>query len=605
MAELRFQHPQPMKNYSSILSELLMCSTALGAGVVPPFDELYDESGMIFASAVSDQFKSRMRRASAAFNQATAAEERVLRRRVQSLETDLVDDVPGTLDELTLAREQMIEQRYPYCNDYAATRDLLLELAARSRHKHITVMDDQGFRLGMSLKYSPTFSRESTLLSLTVGYGLNQAITRAHGTGDIKVTTLGNGLNPPCTYFSSPPAALVKKMSDKLCSSTILSPLQGYAVVIAEEPVSDASIDATTEDIVKLLDTYYTIGHKPESERASFVLQSDELRVAWEQFLTGDDVFKILEIPDNRIGRAAKLLKHWNIKPKVAAAYATRAAFCKAALETVKIEHNANLLKIALRDRHLEQAIEFFKELYRELSVKVQAAERLAENAEKARAVRSDVVPSPAKQEAAIDALMTAIESSPNRMISRDAAIRTHNVSPALLDYIVANSSTLTELCGREQINMGKTKRAYALKADTFTDVGESIDDFNEAEEIYALEPSSSMFDEMETVRHELMVLAKVCDRGLEGLPAIPITKLTSRQLRCLPPILARYTDCFAIRGTSKFPELPHLVKSVTDPDAPLEPDVPTVWVRRAKDGKPFRDWKIAVKLGFSEAWSE
>ena len=593
-----------MKNYASILSELLMCSTALGAGVVPPFDELYDSSGLIFASAVSDEFKSFMRRASVEFHQSTADEESALRREVQSLETDFANDVPGVHDELIVAREQLDSKRYPFCNDYAATRDLVVEMAHKSRHKHVTVMDEQGFRLGMSLKYSPTFSRESTFLTLTTGYATHQALIRIPGTGDIKVTNLGNGISPVCTYFSSPPAALVKKMSDKLCSSTIMSPLQGHAVVIAEEPVRGVSIDANVENIVKLLNTYYVVGHVKIENRAHCVLQSDELNDKWKKFLTGYDVLKILEIPVNRMDRAEKLLKHWHIKPKVAASYATRAVLCQAALETINISNNGDLLKIALRDRHLEQAIEFFKELYRGLICKVQAAERLAANADKARSSRM-IGPSPARQEVAIDALIEAIEKSPNRMVSRDTAIRIPSVTPALLDYLVANNSVLIEMRGRELVNMGRTKRAYALRVDTSSDIGESLDDLNEAEDTYAKDKNDPMFANMETVRHELMRLAKEADKSLTGLPAIPITKMSSDQIRCLPAILAEYPDCFIIRGTPNCAELPHLVKSAEDPYAPLEAGIPNVWVRRDKSGKLFRDWKIAVKLGFSEVWLE
>ena len=583
-----------------------MCSTALGAGVVPPFDKLYDEGGMMFASAVSDEFKSIMRRASFTFNEATASEETALRRQAQSLEVDLTNGSPGAHDELLVVRDQLDSKRYPYCNDYAATRDLVVELAKQSRHKHITVLDDQGFRLSTSLKYSPTFARESTFLGLTVGYGMHQAVTRINGTGGITSTNFGNGINPVCSYFASPPAALVKKMSAKLCSSTLMSPMQGHAVIIDAEPIRRVSIDATTEDVVKLLDTYYTIGHLKKEDRAQCVLQSDELKVKWERFLTGDDVFKILDIPANRLDRADKLLKHWHVKPKVAAAYATRAAMCQAALETIKIAHNDNHRSIALRDCHLEQAIEFFKELYSGLMVKVQNAERLADNAASARAARAKAIPSPARQEAVLETLIDAIEKSPNRMISRDAAIRLHGVTAAMLEYLVENSTTLVELLGRDQIKMGKTQRAYALRKDMSTDLGEALDDLREAEETFARAPDDPMFDDMENVRHELMALAKELDRdALTGLPAVPITKMSTLQIMCLPAILTAYPDCFVMRGTPKCPEMPQLVKSVTDPDAQLEAGVPTVWVRRGKDGKPFRNWGVATKLGFADVWAE
>ena len=107
----------------------------------------------------------------------------------------------------------------------------------------------------------------------------------------------------------------------------------------------------------------------------------------------------------------------------------------------------------------------------------------------------------------------------------------------------------------------------------------------------------------MDTVKHELMRLAKVMDSGPFGLPAIPINKMTSRQVRCIPALLKEYPETFAMRGTAEAPEPPQLVKSPDDPDAPLDPGVPAVWVRRNVDGTDFRDWKMAVKLGFADVW--
>jgi hypothetical protein len=300
--------------------------------------------------------------------------------------------------------------------------------------------------------------------------------------------------------------------------------------------------------------------------------------------------------------RAEKLLGNWHIKPRVAAAVASRAALCQAVLEHSKLDQ-ANPLKITLRAAHLDLALDFFKVLFKEMMVRVQAGAALADNAAIARAARTNAIPAPARQEAAVEALINAIKESPNRMVSRDAAIRLPDISAALLDYIVTNRDTFVEITGRDLVNMGRTKRGYALKSDTSTDLGEALDDLEEARNTYAESPHDSMFDHMETVRHELMRLAVEIDRGPFGLPAVPITKMSSRQIRCLPAILADYPDCFVMRGTPDSPELPNLVKSVDDPEAPLDPGLPVVWVRRAVDGKDLRDWNLAAKLGFANTW--
>ena len=590
------------KNHASILSELLMCSTALGSGVLPPIDTLYTDGCLMFLSAVSDDFKARMSRAYVDFNLLTSDEETALRQRIHQLEGDVASDTPGALDQLGDARQQLESTRYPFFHDYSSPKDIVLELAVKSRHKHMSIVDDKGFRLGMSLKHGPTFAREVTFLSMTKSYCMDQASIRVHGSGGQVTHRLASTSTPPFSYVSSPPPDLAKKLVEKLSSTTILSPAKGYVAVVSDAPSDNASIDVTHSDIVNLLNTYYVIGHKPDKDRASFEWESNELESKWKSFVESKEALTLLGTPPERMDRAEKLLSEWHIKPRVAAAVASRAALCQAVLEHSKL-NESNPLKIALRHSHFDLAVEFFKELYKGLVSKVHAGAKLADNAAIARAVRASAIPAPFRQEAAVEALTKAIKESPNRMISRDAAIRLQDVSAALLDYIVANHDTFVELTGRDLVNMGRTKRGYALKTDMSTDLGEALDDLEEARNTYAESPHDSMFDHMETVRHEVMRLAVEMDRDQFGLPAVPITKMSSRQIRCLPAILADYPDCFVMRGTPDNPELPHLVKSTTDPEAPLDPGLPVVWVRRSTDGKNLRDWKLAVKLGFSDTW--
>jgi hypothetical protein len=590
------------KNHASILSELLMCSTALGSGVLPPIDTLYADGCLMFLSAVSDEFKARMSRSYVDFNLLTSGEETALRRRVHQLEGDVASDTPGALDQLDDARKQLESTRYPFFHDYSSPKDMVLELAVKSRHKHMSIVDDKGFRLGMSLKHGPTFAREVTFLSMTKSYCMDQASIRVHGSGGQVTHRLSSTSTPPFSYVSSPPPDLAKKLVEKLSSTTILSPAKGYVAIVSDAPVDNASIDVTSEAIVNLLNTYYVIGHKSDDERASFEWGSPELEPKWRQFVEAKDALTLLGTPPERMDRAEKLLGNWHIKPRVAAAVASRAALCQAVLEHSKLDQ-ANPLKITLRAAHLDLALDFFKVLFKEMMVRVQAGAALADNAAIARAARTNAIPAPARQEAAVEALINAIKESPNRMVSRDAAIRLPDISAALLDYIVTNRDTFVEITGRDLVNMGRTKRGYALKSDTSTDLGEALDDLEEARNTYAESPHDSMFDHMETVRHELMRLAVEIDRGPFGLPAVPITKMSSRQIRCLPAILADYPDCFVMRGTPDSPELPNLVKSVDDPEAPLDPGLPVVWVRRAVDGKDLRDWNLAAKLGFANTW--
>jgi hypothetical protein len=576
-----------------------MCSTTLGAGVTPPFEDLYAQAGMIFASAVSDDFKTMMRRAAFEFNRASAATETELRRRVRQLETDLAMDTPGAHRQLEDARAEAEAIRYPYCHDHSATKDLILDMVFKSRHGHVAVLDDQGFRLSISMKNGPAFARESIMLPLTTSYMMDQASIRIHGTGESKNRFVTAGKSATFMYFSSPSPGMSEKLISKLAKSTMLTPLKGHSVIIPDAPLNKISLQVSADGLLKLLNTYYMNGHKPDDEKATYVIESQQLTEEWQQFLSAYSWMDTLGIPDSRRQRADLVASKFHIKPKVAAAFAARAAMCQAVIDNTTDNH----MKIPLTRRHLQLAIEFFKVLFRALEVRLKAADKQADNAAKARAARATPIPSPARQEDAMEVLRDAIVGSGKNMISRDTARRLPKVTVALLDYLAVNNDDLVELVGTEQIKMGKTSRAYTLRSLISHDLQEAKDELSDATMAYAVDPHDPAFDDMQIVRHEIMRLAADAEKGDYGLPAVPITKMSPKQLRCLPAILNEFTDCFVLRGTPENPELPHLVKTVTDPTAPLDPDVPVVWVRRNVEGRDFRDWTMAARLGFSEIW--
>lgn len=576
-----------------------MCSTTLGAGVTPPFDDLYTQAGMIFASAVSDDFKSMMRRAAFEFNRASAATELELRRRVHQLEGDLTLDTPGALRQLEDARAEADAIRYPFCHDHSATKDLILDMVFKSRHGHVALLDDQGFRLSITMKNGQAFARESVMLPMTTSYMMDQASIRIHGTGESKNRFVTAGKSATFMYFSSPSPALAAKLIAKLAKRTTLTPMQGHSIIIPDTPLHKATLQVSPEGLLKLLNTYYMIGHKPDAEKAEVVLESQVLTEEWQLFLSAHNWLDILKIPDNRRQRADLVMSTYHIKPKVAAAFATRAAICQAVIDNTTGNH----MKIPLKREHLTMAIEFFKVMFQELEVRLKAADKQADNASKARAARNTPIPSPARQEDAMEALREAIVESGKNLISRDVARRLPKVTVALLDYLVANNDDLIELVGTEQIKMGKTSRAYTLRSLISYDLQESKDELFDAQIAYAADPHDPAFDDAHIIRHEIMRLAAVEEKGEHGLPAVPITKMSPRQLKCLPAILAEHSYCFIMRGTADHPELPHLLKTVSDPDAPLDPDVPVVWVRRTVEGRDFRDWTAAARLGFAEVW--
>ena len=82
----------------------------------------------------------------------------------------------------------------------------------------------------------------------------------------------------------------------------------------------------------------------------------------------------------------------------------------------------------------------------------------------------------------------------------------------------------------------------------------------------------------------------------------IPASALTPEQVRALAWLEAERPGDFCVRMPDE--EKTHLQRSPEDPDAPLDPEMAHVSVRRDIKGKDFRDWKLAARLGFSERWA-
>lgn len=589
-------------NNSALLAELLVCSTAIGAGTVPAFPNLYDHGGLIFASPVAAEMKTRLRHAETMFTESRRRNDRNLNRTIMQLEADVALGVTGATRSLEEARELQDSDCFPYCHDVDAVKALLLEMVTRSRHRHVTLLDAGGFRINMALLAGNYMTREIAMLPMTVGRGMDQALVRVNGTGGMLIHTKPGRDHTSFTYVSTPAAQVIERLTQRLAKKSYLSPLKGSAVLIGGYPPARPVSGISTDDILRLMTSYYVNGHKPDAERATFVFESLDMKDEWQSMLQGERFMEVLGIPQERMSRVDKAMYDFHLSAEVGVAFATRAVLCKAALDSGCAQ------SIRVTRAHFELMKDFVRVLFEGLAKHIKAADKQSDSAAKARQAKHELMAMPPadRQAVAMDAIRAAVAEAPGGMISRRTATRLAGVTTALLDYLVANNGELVELTGRSQIKMGATERAYTLRSVTHMDLGEAIDELDEAMLAYATDKLDPQFYDMERVKQEVIRVAEDVERNdEEGMPAVPITRLQPRQIRQLPALLTEYPDLFQLRGTAQDPEPPHLLRSDDDPDAPLEPGVPNVWVRRKSNGDRFRNWKETTKLGFQDIWGD
>jgi hypothetical protein len=226
-----------------------------------------------------------------------------------------------------------------------------------------------------------------------------------------------------------------------------------------------------------------------------------------------------------------------------------------------------------------------------------------ASNAAKA---REATAPSAARVQAASDALTAAIVASPGGVISRFAAVSLPGVTASILDTLVARDSNFVELNGKENIKQGKITRGYVLRASYEMDTQEALAEFEQAMALNeAVDPA-----ETEAVFKDLQAEAVRIDQE-HYVCAVPITKMTSRQIRHLPSVIAANPADVALRGTATNPEPLHLlaygednaVEEEEEEACFLKAGTPNLWFRFKTDGSPFRDWNRS-RLNFPQ-WKQ
>jgi hypothetical protein len=267
-------------------------------------------------------------------------------------------------------------------------------------------------------------------------------------------------------------------------------------------------------------------------------------------------------------------------------------------LQAAEVNPDGPLREIELDDRHLAAAQEMARFLYRTSSSQESYEKRLKNLKDPKEAFLT-----PHKLDVARIALMEAIERSPLRRLSRNQVrYEVNGVTLGLLDELV-RLGDVTELCGTEECQMGKTTRAYTLPRfappgdaqDALAEYEEAVANFAEHPEAF---PDSEALISAQRLREKALGI-----REDHLLPVVPLSRMSKTEIRTLPKVLSMLPSSFLLRGDAA--DIPEPKALAEDDDSPLDRGGINLWVRYKPNGENFTDWHRAKKLQLAQYWGE
>lgn len=581
-------------------SELLLFHVVLSNGCVSPFP---GGRTMVYTSSVHPDAHRVLRVAENKFHDWHEYSLIEDRKQLVVLEGLLKVMKTKPSSELLALREKCARIPNVTWRDHDAHRSTLVEMLKRSAYRAMSYVDEGGARLAASYVNPARMANDASWVALTDRDNNEVALIRASSTGGACIHSLAGVESPTFNYFCSTKPEVLEEVSERISKKHHMSALRGHSLVLSVAEPSGRGTVYTSDELFLALKLVFAMGAEP-TKKVKVEFEDEALEKEWREFFTQDVTHYYGRQPTDA---AAKVLANMPASPRTLALLASRAVMTKVVLNKVTdpgvVDWNSNKT-VTLTREHLNLAKQFAHSAFW-VSPPIAHLETRSNNAIKAR----EAFKSPARIVKAEQALYDAITLAPDRKISHKAAIRTPGVTAGLLELLVARDHRFVELKGTENIRMGKTTRAYMLKADVRMDPAEAVAEFEEAAAEWD-EHGAESVDESD-VRREFKTLQDLATKrrykadGSINYAAVPIDEMTPKQIRLVPAIASMFADEVCLRGTRENPEPDFLLEADEDDPAAFTKGIPNLWFRYNDKLEDQHNWSVAWKLGFAEAWGK
>lgn len=570
------------------MAELLLYHSALGRGYESPFPAT---KGLVFTSALPAGALPRLMAAEVKFHRWHSDVIADDKKQLELLESQPKEVLAttGGLGQLKKLKETVSQLPHVTWKEEGSTKATIVELMKKSYYGSFTYVDQMGGRLAHALLHPTRLASDITFCTLTEGTN-DEAFIRANATGGACIHSL-TGRGVIFNYFSNCKQSQVERLMDRVKNSVGCQHGIGSMITLPGRPVAGLKVDVET--LYNMLINVYARGAK-DPEKRVIVKFKHGTEGKWAEFLEWG-LKEMLE---------EDKLSEWQVEMSYkspasvrnSVLFGARAAMTNAFLETTVMLKNAPFGELELTEKCLEEAKIFARLLYKQASGHETYTRRL-DNLQPNHHNRI----TPHKLQVAKQAMLEAILNADDGKVSRRTAGRSiKGVTLGLLDELVRQGD-LYELRGTDQCQMGRTTRAYVVPTDApAMDVLESLDEFHDAEREFKEDPHG--YDDREVLKvYESLQHKAERFNLLNYLPAVPLSQMSSHEIRMLPKLLSVYTKSLLLRGADREPEPPKLLK-----DGDLDAEGLNLWVRyKPGTSEEFYDWHVVGKLKLAEHWGE
>jgi len=572
----------------SEISDALLNHAALGNGYTT---DTPIPKGLVFSAATDGKAVAILAQAESRFqtwhNSKIEEDKKALKRVIASLKAqpddpDLkrlkeeIEDRIGGIPNLTWKEDQV-------------TKSSLVDVLSRSFYNAFTYVDAVGARLAGALSSSPA-RLASDLSWSTLTHGTtDETLIRSSGAGGTLIRSLA-GKDTRFNHFCCTKPEDAEHLADRVKNTTSGRVAQGKALIIPNRP---EEYNMTGSDVLfTMMSQVYVRGHD-DAKKMHFGIPSHQLN-KWQEFFAWgvEEIVTGEELTD---WQRLKLLGS-PASPQNVVESACQVVITKESERLAQLPGNLIPEEVVLTLDHLESAKQIARLLYEDTSG-IKGLRKRIDNLKDSKSVfLSDSKIEQAKIE--LEDYFSRSEKMSRRTV-RDL----ESVTLGIVDELV-RQEFLVELMGKQECQMGNTRRAYVLKtANMGIDPLEALDEFEEAECNFQEAPDAYTNVELFAAYDSIQAKAEEMDRT-ELLPVVPLSRMSKSEIRALPTLLRKWEGHIHLRGAGRMETDP--IALLNEADGVLDVEGLNLWVRSRKDGSSFRtSWEQSVKLGLGHVFSD
>jgi hypothetical protein len=270
----------------------MLASAAVGQGVIYPLTD-WEAPGMVFTATIHPDAFTAFKRAEASFKTMVDRRKQDSEQLLKALEVQakrdaalngrVTPEVQHRIDEL---KSELAAITHLTWREHDAHKSTMVEVMKRSKFRSMTFIDEFGSRVSAGLSNPARMSVEASWMSLTDIHSGDVAFIRSSSTGGATIHSLTGEDKTRFQYLSASSVEVVNKLASKVSKKLHMAAMKGRTIAVPVRYGSKPALGLTADTLLAVMRNVALRGEQDASERVRLTFESDEVRQAWESFLS-------------------------------------------------------------------------------------------------------------------------------------------------------------------------------------------------------------------------------------------------------------------------------------------------------------------------------